>query len=214
MNCVFVAGSCFVYQRQNDVHKSSSLEVYYQCSVEETHSNMVLELFCQIISEPCFDILRTQEQLGITAAVDAYFIRSLVYSWFVEIISYFSIFKGHLACKKNQLDDGLHGGLATLGWHAVACSLFKTRICFCQLIIIRFVLKKRRVFRRFLKAVSDSTGVTFCVRLLHNWEAAAWKAQLPLVEWQCLRQQAHQLHSVNTMANAKVIENAAGMLYN
>lgn len=25
---------------------------------------MLLELFCQIISEPCFDILRTQEQLG------------------------------------------------------------------------------------------------------------------------------------------------------
>jgi len=57
-------GSCFVYQQQNDVHKSCSLEVYYQCSVEETHNNMVLELFCQIISEPCFDILRTQEQLG------------------------------------------------------------------------------------------------------------------------------------------------------
>jgi len=57
-------GCCFVYQQQNNVHKSSSLEVYYQCSVEDTHNNMVLELFCQIISEPCFDILRTQEQLG------------------------------------------------------------------------------------------------------------------------------------------------------
>jgi len=29
---------------------------------------MLLELFCQIISEPCFDILRTQEQLGSVAA--------------------------------------------------------------------------------------------------------------------------------------------------
>jgi len=57
-------GSCFVYRQQNNVHKSSSLEVYYQCSVEDTHDNMVLELFCQIIGEPCFDILRTQEQLG------------------------------------------------------------------------------------------------------------------------------------------------------
>jgi len=58
-------GCCFVYKQQNDVHKSSSLEVYYQCSVEQTHNNMLLELFSQIISEPCFDILRTQEQLGI-----------------------------------------------------------------------------------------------------------------------------------------------------
>jgi len=58
-----------VYCQSNDVHKSSSLEVYYQCSVEETHNNMLLELFCQIISEPCFDILRTQEQLGSIAGV-------------------------------------------------------------------------------------------------------------------------------------------------
>jgi len=69
-NCVMSAvGSCFVYQQQNDVHKSCSLEVYYQCSVEETHNNMVLELFCQIISEPCFDILRTQEQLGTVTTI-------------------------------------------------------------------------------------------------------------------------------------------------
>ena len=67
--CVTVsvaAGSCYVYRQPNDVHRSSSLEVYYQCSVEQTHNNMLLELFCQIISEPCFDILRTQEQLGTT----------------------------------------------------------------------------------------------------------------------------------------------------
>jgi insulysin len=57
-------GCCFIYRQQNDVHKCSSLEVYYQCSVEETRANMLLELFCQIISEPCFDILRTKEQLG------------------------------------------------------------------------------------------------------------------------------------------------------
>ena len=67
--CVTVsvaAGSWYVYRQPNDVHRSSSLEVYYQCSVEQTHNNMLLELFCQIISEPCFDILRTQEQLGTT----------------------------------------------------------------------------------------------------------------------------------------------------
>jgi insulysin len=57
-------GVCYVYRRNNEVHKSSSLEVYYQCSVQETKANMLLELFCQIISEPCFDILRTREQLG------------------------------------------------------------------------------------------------------------------------------------------------------
>ena len=51
-------------KRHNEVHKSSALEIYYQCSTEDTHANMLLELFCQIINEPCFNVLRTQEQLG------------------------------------------------------------------------------------------------------------------------------------------------------
>ncbi|XP_013403642.1 insulin-degrading enzyme [Lingula anatina] len=57
-------GCSYLYKSTNDVHKSSSIEVYYQCNLQETHSNVLLELFCQIISEPCFNILRTQEQLG------------------------------------------------------------------------------------------------------------------------------------------------------
>ena len=65
--CGNVSDCCFVYTRKNEVHNSSSLEVYYQCLMQETHTNMVLELFTQIIKEPCFDILRTQEQLGIAA---------------------------------------------------------------------------------------------------------------------------------------------------
>ncbi|KAI0220840.1 Insulin-degrading enzyme [Lamellibrachia satsuma] len=57
-------GCYYKYEQTNDVHKSSSLEVYYQCGLQETHTNMLIELFCQIISEPCFNILRTKEQLG------------------------------------------------------------------------------------------------------------------------------------------------------
>ena len=53
-----------MYRRENEVHPGSAIETYYQCGVQVTHSNMLLELFCQIISEPCFDILRTKEQLG------------------------------------------------------------------------------------------------------------------------------------------------------
>lgn len=46
------------------MHRSSCVEIYYQCGVQTTQSNMLLELFTQIVHEPCFDILRTQEQLG------------------------------------------------------------------------------------------------------------------------------------------------------
>ncbi|XP_038070879.1 insulin-degrading enzyme-like [Patiria miniata] len=57
-------GCFYNYLRHNDVHTSSGIEVYYQTDVQTTRSNMLLELFCQIISEPCFDTLRTKEQLG------------------------------------------------------------------------------------------------------------------------------------------------------
>ena len=48
----------------NDVHKTSSIETIYQVGVQNTRDNMLLELFIQLINEPCFNTLRTQEQLG------------------------------------------------------------------------------------------------------------------------------------------------------
>ncbi|XP_077991993.1 insulin-degrading enzyme-like isoform X2 [Glandiceps talaboti] len=57
-------GCYYVYQKENEVHSNSCIEVYYQTDLQATRSNMLLELFCQIISEPCFDTLRTKEQLG------------------------------------------------------------------------------------------------------------------------------------------------------
>ncbi|KAK7077939.1 hypothetical protein SK128_003283 [Halocaridina rubra] len=53
-----------VYQADNSVHRSSAVETYFQCGVQGTHQNMLLELLCQIIAEPAFDELRTKEQLG------------------------------------------------------------------------------------------------------------------------------------------------------
>ena len=57
-------GSSHLFSVPNTVHNSCSLEVYLQTGQEETRSNMLLELTAQIIAEPCFDILRTKEQLG------------------------------------------------------------------------------------------------------------------------------------------------------
>ena len=58
------SGSHFLYQVDNRLHKSSCTEIYYQAGLQSTESNMHLELLAQIISEPCFNILRTAEQLG------------------------------------------------------------------------------------------------------------------------------------------------------
>lgn len=57
-------GSCYRYRVNNDVHPNSFLMNYYQFGVEDLHSNMLLELFTQLMREHCFDVLRTQEQLG------------------------------------------------------------------------------------------------------------------------------------------------------
>ncbi|KAK2572346.1 Insulin-degrading enzyme [Acropora cervicornis] len=57
-------GCSYLYEVQNEVHNNSSLEIYYQCDLQATKSNVLLELFCQIINEPCFNTLRTKEQLG------------------------------------------------------------------------------------------------------------------------------------------------------
>lgn len=38
--------------------------VYHPSGLQSTESNMLLELLAQIIAEPCFNTLRTKEQLG------------------------------------------------------------------------------------------------------------------------------------------------------
>ena len=53
-------GCNYVYEVQNDVHKSSCIELYFQCGLQCTTNNMLLELLTQIIHEPCFNILRTK----------------------------------------------------------------------------------------------------------------------------------------------------------
>lgn len=58
-----------MYQQKNEVHNNCGIEIYYQTDMQNTHNNMQLELFCQIISEPCFNTLRTKEQLGEACAL-------------------------------------------------------------------------------------------------------------------------------------------------
>lgn len=61
-------GTNNVHLKTNTVHKTAGIEVYYQCGMQSTHENALVELFCQFINESCFNILRTQEQLGYIVA--------------------------------------------------------------------------------------------------------------------------------------------------
>lgn len=53
-------GCFYSYEVQNNIHKSSCIELYYQCGLQSKENNVKLELFAQIIQEPCFNILRTK----------------------------------------------------------------------------------------------------------------------------------------------------------
>ena len=51
------------FEITNDIHKSSCIFMLLQVGNDETRVNTVLDLFSQIVREPCFDTLRTKEQV-------------------------------------------------------------------------------------------------------------------------------------------------------
>ncbi|XP_060809254.1 insulin-degrading enzyme isoform X1 [Amyelois transitella] len=57
-------GSWYLREAKNSVHKSSCASLYYGCGVRTSRTNVLLELLAQILNEPCFNTLRTKEQLG------------------------------------------------------------------------------------------------------------------------------------------------------
>lgn len=48
----------------NDAHQLHAIEVYFQCFQQTLQNNALLDLFSHLVDEPCFDQLRTKEQLG------------------------------------------------------------------------------------------------------------------------------------------------------
>lgn len=56
--------SSFVFTVENPIHQSQAIQVYFQTGPQTTESNVLLELLSHLLSEPCFHMLRTQEQLG------------------------------------------------------------------------------------------------------------------------------------------------------
>uniref|UniRef100_A0A1A9ZU27 Insulin-degrading enzyme n=1 Tax=Glossina pallidipes TaxID=7398 RepID=A0A1A9ZU27_GLOPL len=57
-------GDNYLFEKENEFHKSSCTQVYFQCGPQTDHSNIMVNLMAQILTEPCYDCLRTKEQLG------------------------------------------------------------------------------------------------------------------------------------------------------
>uniref|UniRef100_A0A182QBN9 Insulin-degrading enzyme n=1 Tax=Anopheles farauti TaxID=69004 RepID=A0A182QBN9_9DIPT len=56
-------GESFMFEATNEFHKSSCMELYLQCGEQEPHSTYV-DILSQLLSEGCYNQLRTKEQLG------------------------------------------------------------------------------------------------------------------------------------------------------
>ncbi|KNC32106.1 Insulin-degrading enzyme [Lucilia cuprina] len=58
------AGDSYLFEKDNNYHKSSCAQLYFQCGPQTDRSNIMVNLIAQILTEPCYDCLRTKEQLG------------------------------------------------------------------------------------------------------------------------------------------------------
>ncbi|XP_053668951.1 insulin-degrading enzyme [Anopheles marshallii] len=56
-------GESFLFEATNEFHKSSCVQLYLQCGEQEPHSIFV-DILSQLLSEKCYNQLRTKEQLG------------------------------------------------------------------------------------------------------------------------------------------------------
>lgn len=52
------------FETENEFHKSSCAELYLQCGMQSDTANVYIDLVAQILCEPCYNTLRTKEQLG------------------------------------------------------------------------------------------------------------------------------------------------------
>ncbi|CAF1121848.1 unnamed protein product [Adineta ricciae] len=64
-------GCNYAYTMLNDAHKLHAIEIYLQCFQQTLENNALLELFCHLVDERCFDQLRTKEQLGYIVSAGA-----------------------------------------------------------------------------------------------------------------------------------------------
>jgi len=57
-------GCSYLFEKRSSVHTISCVMVYLQVGLQEMAMNAMCELFASMFQEPCFDTLRTKEQLG------------------------------------------------------------------------------------------------------------------------------------------------------
>lgn len=53
-------GETYIFETENEYHKSSCAELYLQCGVQTDEANVFVDLVAQILNEPFYNTLRTK----------------------------------------------------------------------------------------------------------------------------------------------------------
>ena len=53
-------GDSYLFEKDNEFHKSSCAQLYFQCGPQTDRTNIMVSLIGQILTEPCYDCLRTK----------------------------------------------------------------------------------------------------------------------------------------------------------
>ncbi|CAF0885808.1 unnamed protein product [Adineta ricciae] len=70
-------GSNFAYKTDNDGYQMNAVVFYLQCFQQSLENNALINLFAHIAHEPCYNQLRTKEQLGYIVSSGVYRIRGV-----------------------------------------------------------------------------------------------------------------------------------------
>lgn len=57
---IYSLGDSYLFEKENEYHKSSCAQLYFQCGPQTDRSNIMVNLIAQILTEPCYDCLRTK----------------------------------------------------------------------------------------------------------------------------------------------------------
>lgn len=50
----------YLFETESNYHKSSCCQIYLQCGMQSNRANVMVDLVAQILSEPCYNVLRTK----------------------------------------------------------------------------------------------------------------------------------------------------------
>ncbi|XP_012541828.2 insulin-degrading enzyme isoform X2 [Monomorium pharaonis] len=173
-------GCHFLFEAENKWHKSSCTMVYHPIGLQSTESNMLLELLAQIIAEPCFNTLRTKEQLGyivfsgIRRTSGAQGLRVIVQSdkhpQYVEkrIDSFIDSMLDHISTMPEEQFEEHKKALATLRLEkpkmlSARCTLYWNEIV-CQ----QYNFDRVNIEVAYLKTITRQQLLNFCKENVHS----------------------------------------------